>query len=255
MVETEGALPPAHRKRRRPKHSKRSDSPPTVTISILTLVRAHDPLGSESEAREWLSRLEEDEFTDALLDEALGSTDRALAAEAAASGRPYGGPPAIDEVLTAKIGFGDGDLVADGRFIEALEIDARGGIASPRRERLRRTRPLARIAAILGQKEEAGACEILVPRVRADLDGGRVLAAGLAIENAARATVVEFDAALDDPDHARDLDQLEAMLPDLTRMTDSLLTEGKPWAGLSESLQEPLSIAERIIRRRRVLEQ
>jgi len=82
-----------------------------------------------------------------------------------------------------------------------------------------------------------------------------VLAAGLAIETAARATVVELDGALDDPDHERDLDLLEGMLPELTTMTDSLLTEGKPWAGLSDSLWEPLGVAERIIRRRRVLDQ
>ena len=255
VIEAEGALPPARRKRRRPKQSKRHDSPTTVTVTTVTLVRAHDPLGSESEAREWLARLEDDEFIQALFDETLASIDRALAAEAAATGRPYAQSPALDQILAAKIGFGDGDHVADGRFTEAFEVDARGGTASPRRELIGRTRPLARIAAILGEKDRAAACEFLVPRVRADLDAGRVLAAGLAIETAARATVVELDGALDDPDHERDLDLLEGMLPELTTMTDSLLTEGKPWAGLSDSLWEPLGVAERIIRRRRVLDQ
>ena len=255
MIETEGALPPARRKRRRPKQSKRSETPTTVGVTTVTLVRAHEPLGGESEAREWLAGLEDDDFIQSLFDETFGSIDRALAAEAAASGRPYAAAPSLEQVLGAKIGFGDGDHVADGRYTDALEVDARGGTAGPRRERLGRTRPLARIAAILGQKEQAAACEFLVPRVRADLDAGRVLAAGLAIETAARATVVEFDGVLDDPDHERDLDQLEAMLPDLTRMTDGLLTEGKTWPGLADSLEEPLRVAERIIRRRRILVQ
>jgi len=226
-----------------------------VTVTTVTLIRAQEPLGSESEAREWLARLEDDDFIQSLFDETLASIDRALAAEAAASGRPYAQSPALDQILTARIGFGDGDRVADGRYTDALEVDARGGTASPKRERLNRTRPLARIAAILGGKNDAAACELLIPRVRADLDAGRVLAAGLAIENAARSTVVEMDAVLDDPDHERDLDLLEAMLPDLTGVTDSLLTDGRPWAGLADSLEEPLAIAERIIRRRRVLDQ
>lgn len=255
MIEAEGALPPARRKRRRPKQSNRSDSPTVVTVTTATLIRAHEPLGSEAEARAWLARLEDDEFIQSLFDETLAAIDRALAAEAMATGRPYAQSPALDQILNAKIGFGDGDRVADGRFTEALDVDARGGTASPKRERLGRTRPLARIAAILGEKGDETACELLIPRVRADLDAGRVLAAGLAIETAARATVVEMDGVLQNPDHERDLDLLEAMLPDLTGMTDTLLTDGKTWAGLGESLHEPLEIAERIIRRRRVLDQ
>jgi len=226
-----------------------------VTVTTVTLIRAYDPLGSETEARAWLARLGEDEFLQSLLDETLAAIDRALAAEAVATGRPYAQSPALDQILAARVGFGDGDHVADGRYTDALEVDARGGTASPKREREGRTRPLARIAAILGEKEPATACEILIPRVRADLDAGRVLAAGLAIETAARATVVELDGVLQNPDHERDLDLLEGMLPELTTMTDGLLTEGKAWAGLAASLQEPLSIAERIIRRRRILDQ
>ena len=143
--------------------------------------------------------------------------------------------------------------MADGRYTEALEVDARGGMASPRRERLNRTRPLARIAAILGGKDHIKACELLIPRVRADLDAGRVMAAALAAETAIRATVVEMDGALDEPNHERDLDLLETMLADLTQMTDALLATPEVWAGLATSLEEPLVTAERVIRRHRIL--
>ncbi|MGK2954254.1 MAG: hypothetical protein ACSLFI_01095 [Solirubrobacterales bacterium] len=255
VLETEGALPPARRKRRRPRQSGRKDAVTHVSVTTATVIRAYGPLGSDSLAKEWLARLADDEFTQDLLDEALGSLDRAFAAEAAATGRPWVQPPVLDQILTAKIGFGDGDRVADGRFIEAYDVDARDGTASPRRERISRTRPLARIAAILGGKDQALACEFLLPRVRADLDAGRVYPAALAIETAVRATVVEMDKALDVPDHLRDLDLLETMLPDLTELTDNALGEGKAWAGLAESLEEPLAIAERITRRRRILEQ
>jgi hypothetical protein len=255
VIEAEGALPPARRKRRRPKQSGHSDLPTTLAVTTVTVIRAYEPLGAEAAAKEWLARAADDEFLDPLLDESFAALERALAAEAAATGRPFAASPTLDQALSARVGFGDGDRVADGRFTDALDVDARGGTAGRKRERLNRTRPLARIAAILGEKDMAGACEFLVPRVRADLDAGRTMTAGLMIENAARATVLEYDAVLDDPDHERDLDQLEAMLPDLTQLTDSLLTEGKPWAGLAESLEEPLAVAERIIRRRRVLVQ
>ncbi|MGB0121069.1 MAG: hypothetical protein WBP55_08980 [Solirubrobacterales bacterium] len=231
------------------------DKPTTVTVTTVTMIRAYEPLGTETEAQTWMSRLESDEVAQELLDEALTTLDRVLAAEASASGRPYAQAPALEQILTAKIGFGDGDHVSEGRFTDAMDIDARGGTAGSKRERVSRTRPLARIAAIIGGKDTARACEFLVPRIRADLDAGRVLTAALTIENAMRATVVEMDPMLDDPDHERDLDRLETMLPDLTTMTDSLLTEARPWAGLAESLEEPLSIAERIIRRHRVLTQ
>jgi hypothetical protein len=38
-------------------------------------------------------------------------------------------------------------------------------------------------------------------------------------------------------------------------MTDALLSDGEPWPGLEDSVEEPLALAERVLRRRRVLEQ
>ncbi len=257
VIESEGALPPPRRKRRRPRKSGRTESPTKVQVTTATVIRAHAPLESEQEANSWLARLDEEDFTDELLAEALSTLDRARAAEAAASGRPFAEPTDLADVLKARVGYGDGDRLSEGRFLEAFEVDARGGvgIGGRRRERLSRVAPIARIAAIIGEKGRADTCEFLVPRVRADLDAGRIMTAALGIEMAARATVAELDQALDEPDHVADLDQLEAMLPDLTNLTDSVLTETEPWAGLRESLEEPLLIAERVIRRRRILNQ
>jgi hypothetical protein len=52
-----------------------------------------------------------------------------------------------------------------------------------------------------------------------------------------------------------DLDRLEALLPELTSLTDAVLTDGEAWPGLAESLEEPLGIVERILRRRRAFDQ
>lgn len=255
MIETEGALPPARRRRRKAKRVEARQTVPNVAVSTVTVVLASAPFSSEGQASEWLTVATEDEATSELLDQALASLDRALAAEAAATGRPYVPQFGVDDLITARFGYGDGDSVSDGRYLEAFEIDARGGTAGPRRERLNRTRPLARIAAILGDREQAAACEYLIPRIRSDLDGGRVMSAALVIEVAVRATIVELDKVLDDSDHSADLDRLEEMLPELTELTDAVLTEGRPWPGLEESLNQPLAIAERIMRRRRALDQ
>jgi hypothetical protein len=228
---------------------------PSVAVTTVTLIRAHEPFEAEHEAAAWLDEVATGDSTDALLAEMLAALDRALAAEAAATGHAYAQAVRVDDLLTARIGYADGDRASDGLYLEALEIDARGGTAGPRRERLNRTRPLARIAAILGETDTAHACEYLVPRVRADLDGGRIMSAALTIEVAVRATIREMDLALDDPDHSADLDRLEELLPDLSAMTDNVLAESEPWPGLADSLEQPLAIAERVMRRRRVLEQ
>ncbi len=255
VIEAEGALPPARRRRRRPRKVGGENRQPQVALTTVTMVRAHAPFASEYEASDWLAEVGGGETTDALLDEMLSTLDRALAAEAATTGRPYVQSITVDDLVGARIGYGDGDRASDGLYLEALEIDARGGTASPRRERLNRTRPLARIAAIIGGSDRAHACEFLIPRVRSDLEGGRTTSAALMIEVAVRSTIRELDQALDEPDHAADLDRLEQLLPELTELTDAVLAEGRDWPGLKDSLEEPLSIAERVMRRRRVLEQ
>ncbi len=257
VIDTEGALPPARRRRRK---AKRVEAQPDRAERRGQHRHRGSGFGSfqqrSSRLREWLAGATEDEATSELLDQALASLDRALAAEAAATGRPYVPQFGVDDLITARFGYGDGDSVSDGQYLEAFEIDARGGTAGPRRERLNRTRPLARIAAILGDREQAAACEFLIPRIRSDLDGGRVMSAALVIEVAVRATIVELDKVLEgNSDHSADLDRLEEMLPELTELTDAVLTEGRPWPGLADSLNQPLAIAERIMRRRRALDQ
>lgn len=254
VTETEGALPPARRRRRRARKATVSDSPVSVTVSVVTVVRADEPFGSENEADEWLRRVDDSDHTDDLLEDAVATLDRARAADAAASGIPFGTRTRIDGMLTARIGYGEGDQVASGRYLEALEIDARGGTGGVRRERAARTRPLARTAAILGARERAAACEIILPRVRLDLDNGNVHAAALAIEPAVEATIAELEFALEDPDHEKDLDLLEEQLPGLSGIAARSIA-GETDPADAERIETALGIAERVIRRRRILDQ
>lgn len=254
VVETEGALPPARRRRRRPRKVVREDVPVTVAIAVVTVVRADEPFAGSPEADEWMRRVEDSDVTEALLADAVATLDRARAADAAASGVPFGTPTAIDSILAARVGYGEGDQVASGRFLDALDVDARGGTGGSRRERAARTRPLARTAAILGGRERPAACEILLPRVRLDLSGGNEHAAAISIPAAVEATVRELEFALEDPGHDEDLDRLEGLLPGLGDLASRAM-EGAMEEGDVARIEEALEVAERITRRRRILDQ
>jgi len=261
IVETENAPPPARRKRRRPRKAKGAPGAADLPLTVVTVVLASDPLGDEREAESWLAGAGGDEATQALLEDALATLERALAAAAATTGRMLGEPPGVDQVVTARIGYGEGERVADGRYLDAIEVDARGGTASPRRERLERVVPLPRIAAILAGREPLLACELMVPRIRADLDAGRVVPAALSIHEAARAALVELEFTVDDPEHEADLDRLEALLPDLATLPAEVLGEGAPKPGavgepaIAARVEAALKVAERLIRRFRVASQ
>lgn len=229
-----------------------TDSPVTVTVSVVTVIRADEPFETESAAETWLGRAEDSDFTGELLEDALGVLQRARAAHAAAAGVPFGTPVEVDSLLAARVGFGPGEEVASGRFLQALDVDARGGTASRRRERAGRTGSLARTARILGGKETAAACEVLVPRVRLDLDSGNDAAARLTAAPAVAATITELEFAVDDEDHERDLDRLEELLPGLREL------QAEPGPGPDDSvsrIEEALEVSERVIRRRRILDQ
>ncbi len=255
-IETEGALPPARRKRRRPRKSTAVERTPSLPLTVVTVVLASEPLESESAASAWLQDAAGEEATEALIEDALATLDRALAAAAATTGRTLGEPVGVDQVVTARFGFGEGEQVYDGRFLEAIEIDARGGTASPRRERLERIVPLPRIAAILGGREPLPACEVLIPRVRADLDADRIEAAALTIHEAARATLIELEFAVEGPEHEADLDLLEESLPGLASLPAEVFDpEPADGPAIAARIEEPLRIAERIIRRFRIATQ
>lgn len=255
VTETEGALPPARRRRRRPRKVTVTDAPVTVSIAVVTVIRADRPFDSETAAATWLDQLEDPDFTGDVLDDAIRTLDRARAADATTAGVPFGTPTGLNDLLAAKIGYGEGELVASGRFTEALDVDARGGTGSKRRERMTRTGTLAQTAAVLGGREELTACEALIPRIRFDLETGNEAAAFLAIAPAAGATIRELEFAVEDDGHEQDLDRLEELLPSLHEISERAGQVEEERASDRERLIEALELAERVIRRRRILEQ
>src|SRR4029453_18369343 len=109
----------------------------------------------------------------ALIEEArLGTAglNRMLSAHRAAAADPWAAlevSPA--HALVVRVGYGVGDLVAEGRFDDALELPRPEAAALSRARRGDPIGPGERMAAILSGRDELLACEELVLRPRRPL--------------------------------------------------------------------------------------
>ena len=89
-----------------------------------------------------------------------------------------------------RVGFGEGEQVADGRWVKALELPARRARA-PRRDAA--LRPQERLGALLGGRDAVLACEELALRARQDVDAGRRREAALQLDAALTAALAELE--------------------------------------------------------------
>jgi hypothetical protein len=251
VVETLGAAPPPGRRRRRPRPAEPGGQP-TLPLARVTAVRAFQPFDSDAEAGSWLDEaLATEEALDATVAEAVALLNRALHAQAAASADPHLAELAAERALGVRVGYGSGEQVASGRFALAHDVDVRGG-SSRRRRREEELRPQERLAAVLGRRERIDACETLLLRARADLDAGRVREAALQLRVGLEALLAELRGALADPDHERDMAELEARRHEVGEAANIAL-RGELGVEAEGSVRELTGICERVIRRRRVL--
>jgi hypothetical protein len=91
-------------------------------------------------------------------------------------------------VLVARIGYGAGEEVADGLWTEARELI----VPQHRQRRAKILAPQARLAALLGGRDQPLVCEELVLRARLDLDQGRDREAALQVMVALDAAIAEL---------------------------------------------------------------
>jgi len=160
--------------RNKPRTLKDADAEPVepepVPTARATIVRPA-PFASADEAAAWLASAD----TADELDAAVAVLNRALHAHRVAAADPYVTEVSPERALVARIGYGGGDAVADGRFSEALELPRSGR----RRAKRSMEAPEERFAALLGGREAALPAEELVLRARADLGAGRLAEAAL----------------------------------------------------------------------------
>lgn len=239
------------RRRRRPRRPEAEAAP--LTLTRATAIRAFAPFGDEEEAARWLDEACEAEDTvDVLVEDGISLLNRALHAQALASANPHSRRGlAADGAERILIGFGSGEETAAGRFRDARQVDV-APRASRRRRREEDLRPQERVAAILGSREQADACETLLLRARADLEAGRDREAALQLRVGLEALLVELEGALADPGHEEDMATLQARRSEVgDAANEALAGELSPERG--SQVKELLELCERVLRRRRVL--
>jgi hypothetical protein len=94
-----------------------------------------------------------------------------------------------EQAVVARVGYGDGDQVADGRWVKALELPA----PAPRTRRDAALRPQERLGALLGGRDAVLACEELALRARQDVDAGRRREAALQLDAALTVALPELE--------------------------------------------------------------
>jgi hypothetical protein len=242
---------PRRGRRRRSRRARDAGASPeaeSLPATRATVVRAN-AFADPSEAGAWLKQMRRDtEARDRFTAAARVLLNVSLHAQAAATMDPYVAEIGPHGAATTRVGFGDGDELAAGRWSEAIEAPPDPG---PRRRGADVLRPQERLAAVLSDRERVDACETLLLRARLDLDHARTREAALQLEPAIRALLAEVSAE-SGTEQADDLKLLQTRLKQAAHAAEEALSGDLP-PELEAVVAEVLAVAERILRRRRIL--
>jgi hypothetical protein len=202
--------------------------PVPVTTGRATVVDVGQPFELEAHASSWLRQAGERE-----LQAGIAVLNRALHAFRLVTADPYMQPVGRQQALVARVGFGAGEQVAEGLWTDAREL-----LPHRRRRQSRATvlQPQARMAAVLGGREQPLACEELALRGRLDLDQGRDREAALQVLVALDAALAELAV---DPTARALSDRLEELRGQREAIADAAQTA--LGAALSPSQREAVS--------------
>ncbi|HWI07301.1 MAG TPA: hypothetical protein VNT54_07260 [Solirubrobacteraceae bacterium] len=191
-----------------------------VVTSRATLVDTAALDGYESAAR-WLA----DADVGALAHEALARLNRVLHAHRIAAADPRARDVALRQALVVRVGFGDGERVAEGRWERARELprQAAGGLLRARAGALR---PQERLAALLAGRDAALACEELTLRARLDVEAERWREAALGLRVALETAIAELEPWRDAPGLAQRLEELRGRRRDVAAAAAAALQGG-----------------------------
>ena len=185
MLRTLGAPPRRLLRRRRAKSVSGAEVEPVPT-SRATIVRAQ-PFDAAEAADAWLDETAADS------DEAVRAATRelnfVLRSHRAAAADPYARDVRPEHALVVRIGYGEGEQVADGRFGRAVELSKE----PRRRKRGEALAPQERLAAVLGGRDSLLVGEELLLRARLDLEAGRPREAALQARVALEALLGELE--------------------------------------------------------------
>jgi hypothetical protein len=174
----------ARRGRRAARAVASEPGPEAVEVTRATVIDAA-PLAGEDAAAAWLADAA-GPSCETVLAGALVTLNRAVAGYRVAAADPYVADADGARAIATRVGYGSGEEVADGRWEEAREL---GPPAGARRV----ASPDERLAALLGGRDVALACEELALRARADLDHGRGREAAMQAHLALEAAIAELE--------------------------------------------------------------
>jgi len=192
------------RRRRRPRQIGPHPAAATVSTTRATLIAAR-AFVDEHEAVDWLERVDAEAEVATAIAALNGLLHLHRTATADASVREVG----RRQALVVRVGVGEGEQVADGRFARALELPPP---SAPRR-RGAALRPDERLAALLSGRDAALACEELTLRARADLTADRRREAALQLRVALAAALRELTPWAPRADLAVRLAELQELVP------------------------------------------
>jgi hypothetical protein len=248
-----GAPPESGRRKRRGRNADPGEEPQPLPLTRVTAIRASSPFEGQAEAARWLDEACEAEDTvEVLAAEAIAPLNRALHAHFVTAADPRGRQVSPEQAERVLIGYGSGEEAADSRYTDARQVDL-GPRTSRRRRREEELRPQERVAGVLRGRERLDACETLVLRARADLDAGRDREAALQLRVSLEALLAELKGAVADPGHEKDMALLSDRREDSISIAEAALADPLADQQLAQ-VKDLLEIAERVLRRRRVLE-
>lgn len=201
VLATLGAAPRRGRLSRGRRSAPPEPEPTPVTTGRATVISVASPLAGEAAARCWLADAGEEQL---IAD--LRVLNHALHAHRLITADPHLPEVGRSQLLVARVGYGAGEEVAEGRWSEAREL-----LPPPApRGRAKVLQPQARLAAVLGQRDQMLACEALTLRAQADLEADRLREAALQVLVALDATLAELGADLLTNSLAERLEELSA---------------------------------------------
>ena len=199
----------------------------------------------EGDPDAWLERVRKDQAQrDALVDRGLACIRRAVAARRITATDPAIADPSAESALAIRIGFGEGDELVERQWEQAIEVPR----DTQRASRSEALRPQERMAALLGNRDTALACEELVLRARADSRAGRSREAALQLRVGLEALLAERT-RLTGHGQEEDLAALDERRTATGDAANEAL-QGAPSAERAAEVEETLAICERILRRR-----
>ena len=213
-----GGIEAPRRRRRTPRPRKASPDPTPVEVTRATVIDAtvHDSLEA---ADAWLERAAGPD-AERVTGDALALLNRAVAGHRLAAADPWVADADPSRALVCRVGYGSGEEVAEGEWESARELPRPAARSS------RAAAPQERLAALLGGRDAALACEELTLRARGDLDHGRTREAALQASIALDAALAELEAWREAGDMARRLDELAAHREPLAAAAAAALRAG-----------------------------